>query len=119
MEIDRILSTYLDIWFMAAGALIGSYIITIWSRWRRGVAIVKIISWRNAISPKWKDKIWTFPTSRCFSCEHLLRTRDVIPIVSYIRYRGRCKYCGVPIGRGTILCEGMGLLVGLTIAILV
>lgn len=35
--------------------------------------------------------------SHCDSCGHVLGARDLIPIISYITSKGRCRYCGVQI----------------------
>lgn len=35
--------------------------------------------------------------SKCTSCGHPLGWRDLVPIVSYILLRGRCRYCKEPI----------------------
>ena len=40
-----------------------------------------------------RDESIVYPPSRCDSCGHRLRTRDLVPILSYIFLRGRCKYC--------------------------
>ncbi|MBQ6843009.1 MAG: prepilin peptidase [Agathobacter sp.] len=36
--------------------------------------------------------------SHCDSCGHVLSARDLIPILSYVRTKGRCTYCKEPIG---------------------
>lgn len=36
------------------------------------------------------------PPSKCFSCGHRLGFLDMIPILSYIIYKGRCRYCNAP-----------------------
>ncbi|MDR2492689.1 MAG: prepilin peptidase [Coriobacteriales bacterium] len=36
-------------------------------------------------------------TSQCPSCGHRLAAHDLIPVISYILLRGRCRYCGRPI----------------------
>ncbi len=85
----------------AAGALLGSYIITIYSRWKRNITILEV---------DWKTLRYQTPTSQCLSCGFQLVKKDVIPIYSYIRYKGRCKYCRTPIGKSTLLCElGFGI----------
>ncbi|MBI2830426.1 MAG: prepilin peptidase [Chloroflexi bacterium] len=38
-----------------------------------------------------------YPPSHCAACGRKLRTSDLIPLVSYLWLRGRCRYCGVPI----------------------
>jgi prepilin signal peptidase PulO-like enzyme (type II secretory pathway) len=35
--------------------------------------------------------------SMCVHCQHELAARDLIPVVSYIWLRGKCRYCGRPI----------------------
>jgi prepilin signal peptidase PulO-like enzyme (type II secretory pathway) len=35
--------------------------------------------------------------SMCVHCHHELAARDLIPVVSYLWLRGRCRYCGQPI----------------------
>ena len=35
--------------------------------------------------------------SRCFSCGHSLGTLELIPVLSYVIQRGRCKHCGAKI----------------------
>lgn len=48
--------------------------------------------------------------SECLSCHHSLAWYDLIPIVSWLTLRGRCRYCEARIGVSEILCEvGLGL----------
>lgn len=35
-----------------------------------------------------------YPPSHCANCKHELKPYDLIPVVSYIVLRGRCRYCG-------------------------
>ena len=35
--------------------------------------------------------------SHCESCNRKLRARDLVPLFSYLRLRGRCRYCGARI----------------------
>ena len=37
------------------------------------------------------------PRSSCMSCDTEIRTRDNIPVVSYVLLRGRCRSCGAAI----------------------
>ena len=39
--------------------------------------------------------VW--PGSHCGSCGHALRPFDLIPVLSYLFLRGKCRYCGKPI----------------------
>jgi len=45
------------------------------------------------------------PPSHCFSCGHVLTARDLIPIVSYLAVKGKCRYCGHAIPIRFILVE--------------
>ena len=38
-----------------------------------------------------------FPSSRCDACGRRLSTRDLLPVLSYLMLRGKCRYCSVPI----------------------
>ncbi len=60
------------------------------------------------------------PPSHCDACGHLLAWRDLIPVISYLLLRGRCRYCGacvswrvpaVEVATG-LLFAGLGLVVG-------
>src|SRR6056297_2557116 len=37
------------------------------------------------------------PPSHCPSCNKRLKAVDLIPVLSYIIYRGKCRYCGAKI----------------------
>jgi leader peptidase (prepilin peptidase) / N-methyltransferase len=39
------------------------------------------------------------PPSHCSACQHRLATKDLIPVFSYLRLRGRCRYCQAAIPR--------------------
>lgn len=43
--------------------------------------------------------------SRCEGCLRPLPARDLIPLVSWLLLRGRCRYCGVRIGVSAIVVE--------------
>ncbi len=53
------------------------------------------------------------PRSRCPSCQHPIAWHENVPIVSYLRLRGRCSNCRTPISRRYPLIE---LLTGLLFA---
>jgi leader peptidase (prepilin peptidase)/N-methyltransferase len=46
-----------------------------------------------------------FARSACDSCGHRLAARDLIPLVSFVLARGRCRYCGLPIGAFPLAIE--------------
>jgi leader peptidase (prepilin peptidase)/N-methyltransferase len=54
-----------------------------------------------------------FPGSHCAACGRRLSARDLIPVFSYLRLRGRCRYCQAPIPRRILWVEiGTGVLFG-------
>jgi leader peptidase (prepilin peptidase)/N-methyltransferase len=40
-----------------------------------------------------------FPPSHCEACQHKLSAKDLIPVFSYLRLRGRCRYCQASVPR--------------------
>lgn len=38
-----------------------------------------------------------FPPSHCPHCKHPLAAADLVPLVSWLFLRGRCRYCQAPI----------------------
>ena len=46
-----------------------------------------------------------YPGSGCDHCHHKLAVLDLIPIVSYLWLRGRCRYCGARIPLRVLLVE--------------
>lgn len=51
------------------------------------------------------DHTVTDDRSRCLACGHQLSGRDLIPLVSWVSTRGRCRYCKHPIGSFEPLIE--------------
>lgn len=45
------------------------------------------------------------PRSHCTSCGRTLGILDLIPIVSYLALRGRCRYCKAPVATRYLLIE--------------
>lgn len=45
------------------------------------------------------------PPSHCFNCGHRLESRDLIPLISYLWLRGKCRYCRTPIPVRSMLVE--------------
>lgn len=59
------------------------------------------------------------PPSRCPTCGHRLRWHENIPVVSWLRLRGRCSACGTGIPARYLWSEvGMGVLFALAYAVL-
>lgn len=63
---------------IAFGAAVGSFLNVLIYRLPRNLSIV-------------------FPPSHCPACGHRLGVRDLIPLLSYLLQRGKCRYCGAPI----------------------
>ncbi|MDR9391262.1 MAG: prepilin peptidase [Trueperaceae bacterium] len=38
-----------------------------------------------------------WPGSRCPTCDHPLSPRELVPLLSWLALRGRCRHCGAPI----------------------
>jgi leader peptidase (prepilin peptidase)/N-methyltransferase len=54
---------------------------------------------RGLIRPVLADR------SECLHCHHELQWYDLLPIISWLTLRGRCRYCHKPIGATEILVE--------------
>ncbi|HEU65828.1 MAG TPA: prepilin peptidase [Chloroflexi bacterium] len=46
-----------------------------------------------------QDKSIAYPPSHCEACQHRLAVKDLVPVFSYLRLRGRCRYCQSAISR--------------------
>lgn len=58
--------------------------------------------------PYEKSVLW--PGSRCFSCLRPIRPLDNLPIIGYLRLRGRCRFCGAAFSARYLWVEvGTGL----------
>ena len=52
-----------------------------------------------------------FPRSYCDTCQHRLSLLELIPVISYLWLRGRCRYCKAHIPLRVLLVEiGSGIL---------
>ncbi len=79
------------LWFMPLGLAIGSFCTVILHR----VPLRRSIVW---------------PGSHCPSCGHHLGALDLVPVLSFLWLRGRCRYCTLRIHRTYVLVEvGSGL----------
>lgn len=48
---------------------------------------------------------WVRGRSECDDCHHLLKPLDLIPILSWVCLRGKCRYCKKPIGWTSLVLE--------------
>jgi leader peptidase (prepilin peptidase)/N-methyltransferase len=46
-----------------------------------------------------QNKSIAYPPSHCEACQHKLTAKDLIPVFSYLRLRGRCRYCQAAVPR--------------------
>ena len=51
---------------------------------------------------------FSFGKSMCTSCGHSLAPNDLIPIISWVRLRGKCRYCGEKISVRYTVVESIG-----------
>ena len=71
-------------------------------------------SFAGAVTYRLKaKKDWVRARSQCESCGHQLSGLDLVPILSWLGLRGRCRYCGQKIGISNLLIE---VLLGLVFA---
>lgn len=75
------------------GAVFGSFIATLAIRWPEGRSI---ITGRSA----------------CDTCGATLRPAELVPVVSYLVQRGRCRHCAAPIAPSHWWTELIGLAIG-------
>jgi leader peptidase (prepilin peptidase)/N-methyltransferase len=84
----------------ALGACVGSFL--------------NVVAWRV---PRGESVLW--PPSHCPSCDAHLGARDLVPVVSWLTLRGRCRYCGAPVSARYPLVELSTALVFAGVAVLV
>lgn len=89
----------LPLWYqlvltVALGAIWGSFVTALCSRWLRGESVV-------------------FGRSRCDACHATLRAADLVPLLSYALLRGKCRYCFAPIGKTAVYIEIVSAGIGL------
>ncbi len=58
-------------------------------------------------SRKKKNEPWTRGRSHCDSCGHTLSALELIPVISYLCQRGKCRHCGAKIPRAALIYELM------------
>ncbi|MEE4207762.1 MAG: prepilin peptidase [Parvularcula sp.] len=85
----------------AFGALFGSFANVVISRGPR--------AW-GFVAAEGRPVGLAFPPSRCEACQHRLGPAELIPVVSYLVLKGRCKRCGAAIGLRHLAVEVTGAL---------
>jgi prepilin signal peptidase PulO-like enzyme (type II secretory pathway) len=67
-----------------------------------------VLAWRMH-----DKKDWIKGRSKCDHCGHLLHAKDIVPILSWVSLRGKCRYCKKKLSSQLILAE---LFLGLVFA---
>ena len=88
----------LPLWFLLAslailGAIWGSFVAALCSRWPKGESIVH-------------------GRSRCDQCDVQIASYDLLPLVSFLLLKGRCRACGQKIGLMPFGIELVAMLIG-------
>ncbi len=55
-----------------------------------------------------KEENIAFPPSHCTYCNKKIFKRDLIPIISYLFLRGKCRFCHKKIPISYLICEIVG-----------
>ncbi|MEH3038965.1 MAG: prepilin peptidase [Sphingomonas paucimobilis] len=76
------------------GAVFGSFIATVAIRWPAG---------RSVSSGR----------SACDGCGRTLAAWELVPLLSFVALRGRCRSCGTPIAPGHVVTELLGAAIGI------
>jgi leader peptidase (prepilin peptidase)/N-methyltransferase len=70
---------------------------------------VAVGSFLNVVIDRLPDNMSIIsPPSRCSACKKRLSARDLIPVLSYLKLRGRCRYCKAAISGRTLWVEISG-----------
>ncbi|NNJ25222.1 prepilin peptidase [Alienimonas chondri] len=83
-----LLRAFIVLWSFALGASVGSFL---------NVVVYRLPAGLNLSRPK----------SRCPRCETPIRATDNLPVIGWLRLRGRCRACGLPIAARYPLVEAV------------
>lgn len=62
-------------------------------------------SFLNVVADRLTNGITLLGRSKCESCNHKLSWRDLIPIISFIELRGKCRYCRASFSNSYFITE--------------
>lgn len=82
------------------GAIVGSFVAALVVRWPQGRSVMR-------------------GRSECDACGHVLRAVDLVPLLSALALRGRCRDCGARIGVVHWRIELVGLAIGAAVGAVV
>lgn len=63
-----------------------------------------------------KKRDWVKERSECTHCGHILAAKDLIPVLSWLMLRGKCRYCNKQIDDSPLVELGLGLAFALSYA---
>ena len=69
-------------------------------------------SFMNVLIARWPEDASLLPRSHCPSCGHHIRPHDLVPVLSWLWLRGKCRDCGSRIPLTYPLVEILGGLLG-------
>lgn len=75
------------------GAIVGSFLALAAERYQLSASVREWFTWLF------------YPASHCAQCFHQLRWRDMIPFISWVNLRGRCRYCSEALPVNLLACE--------------
>jgi leader peptidase (prepilin peptidase)/N-methyltransferase len=75
------------------GAIFGSFIAALVARWPQDGSVLA-------------------GRSHCEGCGRTLTAHELVPVISWIAQRGKCRTCGIAIGRDAIAIELMAMVIG-------
>ncbi len=74
-------------------------------------------SFINALVWRLRNKRdWVSERSECTHCHHTLSAQDLIPVVSWVLLRGRCRYCQKKIDDSPLMELGLAVVFGMSYA---
>lgn len=86
---NHFLMLYTVFWLAVFGAVVGSFLACAAGRWANGESALR-------------------GRSRCDSCGRTLAPRDLVPVLSYLLAKGKCRFCGAEIPRVCLYAELAG-----------
>ena len=79
--------------------------------WAAAIGLALGSFW-NVCIQRWPHDLDVLGSSACPACGHAIRKRDLVPVVSYVVLRGKCRDCGSAIGPDHPVVEALGGLLG-------